>query len=70
MIKGFKEAVDRSKYNIGDGFHCNDINNNDFEDDMCYVFDKLAEDNGEPPIDWEWHEDDEQYGNSGEENPD
>jgi hypothetical protein len=55
MIVGFKEAVERVKYNIEYGFHCNDISFGDFEDDLCFIFDKLAEDNGEPEIDWEYH---------------
>lgn len=56
MIKGFDEAVKRIKYNLEYGFHCNDLSHNDMEDDICFIFDKLAKDNGEPEIDWEYKE--------------
>jgi hypothetical protein len=55
MIKGFDEAVSRVKYLIEYGFHCNDLSHNDFEDDLTFVFDKLAKENGHPEIDWEYH---------------
>ncbi len=56
MIIGFDEAVKRIKYNLEYGFHCNDLSHNDMEDDICFIFDKLAKDNGEPEIDWEYTE--------------
>lgn len=58
MINGFAEAVKRIKYNLEYGFHCNDLSFNDMEDDICFIFDKLAKDNGEPEIDWEYTEED------------
>lgn len=59
MIIGFEEAVKRIKYNIEYGFHCNDLNFGEMEDDICFIFDKLAKDNGEPEIDWEYTEEEE-----------
>lgn len=56
MIIGFEEAVKRIKYNIEYGFHCNDLNFGEMEDDICFIFDKLAKDNGESEIDWEYTE--------------
>ena len=56
MIVGWKEAVSRLKYNIEYFLHCNDLSKNDFEDDITFIFDKLAKDNGEPEIDWEYHD--------------
>lgn len=56
MINGWEEAVKRIKYNIEYGFHCNDLSYHDMEDDICFIFDKLAKDNGLPEIDWEYHE--------------
>lgn len=53
MINGFAEAVKRIKYDLEYGFHCNDLSFNDMEDDITFIFDKLAKDNGEPEIDWE-----------------
>lgn len=53
MIVGFAEAVKRIKYDLEYGFHCNDLSFNDMEDDITFIFDKLAKDNGEPEIDWE-----------------
>ncbi len=53
MINGWDKAVKKVKYLIEYGFHCNDINHNDFEDDLCFIFDTLAKDNGEAEIDWE-----------------
>ena len=61
MIKGFDEAVKRIKYNIEYGFHCNDLSYNDMEDDICFIFDKLAKENGHPPIDWEYKEEEQEY---------
>lgn len=56
MIKGFNEAVKKIKYDIEYGFHCNDLTFGEMEDDICLIFDKLAKDNGEPEINWEYHE--------------
>lgn len=56
MIKGFDEAIKKIKYDIEYGFHCNDLSHNDMEDDICFIFDKLAKENGHPAIDWEYHE--------------
>ena len=58
MINGWEDAVKRIKYNIEYGFHCNDLSHNDMEDDICFIFDQLAKQNGLPEIDWEYHEDD------------
>lgn len=56
MINGFAEAVKRIKYNLEYGFHCNDLSFNDMEDDITFIFDKLAKENGEPEIDWEYRD--------------
>lgn len=56
MIKGFEEAIKKIKYDIEYGFHCNDLSFGEFEDDLVYIFNKLAKENGHPPIDWEYHE--------------
>ena len=53
MIKGFDEAVKKIKYDIEYGFHCNDLSFGEMEDDICFIFDKLAKENGMPPINWE-----------------
>lgn len=53
MINGFEEAVKKIKYVIEYGFHCNDLNFGEMEDEICFVFDKLAKENGEPAINWE-----------------
>jgi len=60
MINGFDEAVKRIKYNIEYGFHCNDLSYNDMEDDICFIFDKLAKENGHTPIDWEYKEEEQE----------
>ncbi len=56
MIEGFDEAVKRVKHAIEYGFHCNDMSFGEIEEDICFAFDQLAKKNGEPPIDWEWRE--------------
>jgi hypothetical protein len=53
MINGFAEAVKRVKHAIEYGFHCNDMTYGEIEDDICFAFDKLAKDNGEPETNWE-----------------
>lgn len=53
MIKGFDEAVKKIKYDIEYGFHCNDLTFGEFEDDLVFIFDKLAKENGEPAINLE-----------------
>lgn len=53
MIKGFDEAVKKIKYDIEYGFHCNDLSFGEIEDDICFIFDKLAKENGHPAINWE-----------------
>ena len=53
MIKGFDEAVNKIKYVIEYGFHCNDLTFGEMEDEICFVFDKLAKENGEHAINWE-----------------
>lgn len=60
MIDGFDEAVKRVKHAIEYGLHCNDMSFGEIEDDICFAFDQLAKKNGEPEIDWEWHEDEEE----------
>jgi hypothetical protein len=52
-ISGWEEFVRKIKYNIEYGFHCNDLSFNDMEDDICFAIDKLAKENGLPPVDWE-----------------
>lgn len=56
-IIGWEEFVRKIKYNIEYGFHCNDLSFNDMEDDICFAIDKLAKENGLPPVDWEAEED-------------
>lgn len=55
MINGWEEAIKRVKYAIEYGLHCNDLNHGEIEDDICFAFDQLAEKNGLPEIDWEYH---------------
>lgn len=57
MIKGFDEAVKKIKYVIQYGFHCNDLNFGEMEDDICFTLNKLAKENGEPEINWEEEDD-------------
>ena len=57
MIKGFDEAIKKIKYDIEYGFHCNDLSFGEVEDDLVYIFDKLAKENGEPEINWEEEDD-------------
>ena len=56
MIKGWEDAIKRVKYAIEYGLHCNDLNFSEIEDEICFVFDQLAEKNGMPEIDWEYQE--------------
>lgn len=60
MIKGFNEAVDRIRRAIEFGVNCNDLSLGELADEICFAMDKLAEDNGEPEIDWEYHSKEEQ----------
>ena len=53
MIKGFAEAVKRMKRAIEMGVNCNDMTRGEMGDEICFVFDTLAKENGEPEIDWE-----------------
>ena len=53
MINWFQEAVAKVKYDIEYGFHCNDLNHGEIEDDLIFIFDKLAKENGMPAINWE-----------------
>lgn len=56
MINGFKEAVEKVKYVINYGCFANDLSFGEIADDLTFVFDKLAKDNGEPEINWEEEE--------------
>lgn len=56
MINGFAEAVKKIKYVINYGCYANDLSLGEIADDLTFVFDKLAKDNGEPEIDWEYTE--------------
>ena len=60
MINGFNEAIKRVKYAIEYGLHCNDLTFGEIEEDICFAFDQLAKDNGEPEIDWEYHNEEEE----------
>lgn len=53
MINGFAEAVKKVKYVINYGCYANDLSLGEIADDLTFVMDKLAKDNGEPEIDWE-----------------
>lgn len=57
MINGFDEAVKKIKYDIEYALHCNDLSFGEFEDDLVYIFNKLAKENGEPEINWEEDDD-------------
>ena len=53
MINGFAEAVKKVKYVINYGCYANDLTLGEIADDLTFVMDKLAKDNGEPEINWE-----------------
>ncbi len=57
MINGFDEAIKKIKYVIQYGFHCNDLNFGEMEEDICFALDKLAKENSEPEINWEEEDD-------------
>ena len=52
-VKWWSEAVERVKYVINYGCFANDLSNHDIADDLTFVMNKLAEENGLPAIDWE-----------------
>ena len=56
MINGFAEAVKKVKYVINYGCCANDLSLGEIADDLTFVMDKLAKDNGEPEINWEEEE--------------
>ena len=58
MIKGFEEAINIIKYDIRH-FDMYDLTADEFEDSIRNVFDRLAKENGHPPIDWEDKEEEE-----------
>ena len=59
MINGFDEAIKRVKYAMEYGLHCNDLTFGEIEEEICFAFDKLAKENGEPEIDWEYNHEEE-----------
>lgn len=58
MIKEFDEAIKSIKYDIRH-FHMYDVDADEFEAGIHWAFDRLAKYNGHPPIDWEYHEEEE-----------
>ena len=52
-MPGWKDLIDEIKYNIQYGFHCNDLNYREMEENICCALDRFAERNGLPAIDWE-----------------
>lgn len=52
MIKGWEELWRKLNHLIEFGFHCNDINHNDFEDDITFAFEKFARENNLPEPQW------------------
>lgn len=63
MINGWKAAVKRARYIMEYGCYCNDLSNHDIADELAFLMDQLAKENGEPEIDWEeeidWEAEDE-----------
>lgn len=51
------------------GLHCNDMTFGEIEEDISSALDKFAKENNLPVHDWNTEYED-QYGKSGEENPD
>ena len=56
MIKWFDEAINVIKYDIRH-FHLYDLDADEFEASIHWVFSKLAKENGEPEINWEKEDD-------------
>lgn len=52
MVQGFEELWKKLDYLIIYGFHANDVNHNDFEDDIKFAFEKFAKLNGLPEPKW------------------
>lgn len=63
------ELVKRLHYVIAYFIHANDLSTSEAEEEICFALDKFAKENGLPVHDWDTEYED-QYGNSGEENPD
>lgn len=53
---GFNDLIKTIKYNFQYGFHCNDLNSREMEEDICCALDRFARLNGLPEIDWEVEE--------------
>ena len=53
MINGWKAAVKRARYIMEYGCYSNDLSNHDIADELAFLMDQLAKENGEPEIDWE-----------------
>lgn len=58
MINGFKDAVKSIKYAMQYGIHSNDLSLREIEEKVTSAIDKLAKLNGEPQIDWESEDED------------
>lgn len=52
MEKSWNELVESIKYDIEYGFHCNDLNHREMEENICSALERFAEANGLPEPDW------------------
>lgn len=68
-MNGWEELLKTVHHAFEYGLHCNDMTFGEIEDDISFALDKFAKENGLPVHDWDTDYE-EQYGNSGEENPD
>lgn len=68
-IYDWEELCKRLHYVIAYFIHANDLSTSEAEEEICFAMKRFAEKTGLPAHDWDTDYE-EQYGNSGEENPD
>lgn len=68
-IEDWEALCKRLHYVIAYFIHANDLSTDEAEEEICFALDQFAEKNSLPAHDWDTDYED-QYGNSGEENPD
>lgn len=68
-IEDWEELCKRLHYVIAYFIHANDLSTSEAEEEICFAMKRFAEKTGLPAHDWDTDYE-EQYGNSGEENPD
>lgn len=68
-IEDWEALCKRLHYVIAYFIHSNDLSASEAEEEICFALDQFAEKNSLPTHDWDTNYED-QYGNSGEENPD